>query len=105
MPLTKSQERRIQEVIRKVHERRLAESLAPMEEAIRLWREGLATVFQIDGAIHQHTLRSKRYFALYANTPATSPVAVGILQEAVDLGMITEEEYRRLTNAQLRRRN
>ena len=105
MLLTKSQERRIMDVIRQVHERRLAESLAPLEEAIRRWREGGASVFQIDDAIHQHTMRSKRYFALYANTPATSPQAVGILKEALDLGMISQDEYQQLTTVQPRRRS
>ncbi len=89
------------EVIRQVHERRLAESLASVEEALRQWREGGLPVFKIDDAIHQHMMRSKRYFALYANTPATSPAAVGILKEAMDLGLLSEDEYRELA---LRRR-
>lgn len=96
MLLSKSQERRITEMIHQVHERRLADSLAPVEEAIRRWREGEAPIFQIDHAIHQHLMRSKRYFALYANTPASSPQAVGILEEAVDLGLLSRDEYRQL---------
>ncbi len=98
MLLTKSQERRISGVIRQVHERRLAESLASVEEAIRQWREGALPILKIDNAIHQHTMRSKRYFALYANTPASSPEAVGVLQEAVDLGLLSEGEFRELTS-------
>lgn len=104
MLLSKSQEKRIAEVIRQVHERRLAESLAPVEEAIRSWREGAVPIFQIDHAIHQHAMRSKRYFALYANTAASSPAAVGILTEAVDLGLLSENEYRRLTTVRPQRR-
>ena len=96
MLLTKSQERRIKEVIRLVHERRLADSLAQVEEALRAWHEGLTPIFSVDDAIHQHMMRSKRYFALYANTPANSPAAVGILDEAVDLGIISREEYTKL---------
>ncbi len=97
MILTKGQEKRIQEIIRKVHEYRLAESLAPVEEAIRSWREGTLPIFQIDNAIHQHTMRAKRYFAVYANTPASSPDAVGILDEAKDLRLITDQEFKQLT--------
>ena len=96
MLLSKSQERRIAEVIRLVHERRLAESLAQVEEAIRAWREGERSIFEIDKAIHQHSMRAKRYFAVYANTAASSPEAVGILDEALDLGLITKEEYAKL---------
>ncbi len=104
MLLSKSQERRIQEIIRKVHERRLADSLATVEEAIRRWREDEAPIFQIDDAVNQHALRSKRYFALYANTAATSPSAAGILQEALDLGLISPDEHRQLSTIQPRRR-
>ncbi len=90
-------------MIHQVHERRLADSLAPVEEAIRRWREGEAPIFQIDAAIHQHLMRSKRYFALYANTPASSPQAVGILEEAVDLGLLSRHEYRQLISIRPRR--
>ena len=100
MLLTKSQERRIIEVIRLVHEHRLAASLAQVEEALRAWHEGLTPIFSVDDAIRQHTMRSKRYFALYANTPASSPAAVGILDEAVELGIISKEEYERLIAVQ-----
>lgn len=90
------------EVIRQVHERRLGESLASVEEALRQWREGVLPVFKIDDTIHQHMMRSKRYFALYANTPATSPEAVGILNEAMDLGLLPEQEYHELTSPRRR---
>ena len=99
MTLTKAQEKRIQDLIRQVHEHRLAESLAPVEEAIRSWREGNLPIFQIDNTIHQHTMRAKRYFAVYANTPARSADAIGILDEAKDLRLITEEEYKQLAGA------
>ena len=97
MLLSKSQERRIGEVIRLVHERRLAESLAPVEEAILAWREGARSIFEIDNAIHQHSMRAKRYFAVYANTAASSPEALGILEEALDLSIINKEEHQHLT--------
>ena len=97
MLLSKSQERRIAEVIRLVHERRLAESLAPVEEAILSWREGARSIFEIDKAIHQHSMRAKRYFAVYANTAASSPEAVGVLEEALDLSIINKEEHKHLT--------
>jgi hypothetical protein len=97
MIITKAQERRIREVIRLVHERRLAESIALVEEAIRFWKAGEASVFEIDEAIRKHSDRARHHFIRYANTPAIAPEAVGILDEALALGMIDQEEYRRLT--------
>jgi len=97
MHIPKSQENRIRSVIVKVHERRLADSLAPVEEAIRRWRAGEGSIFDIENAIHQHQMRSKRYWNLYANTAAASPQAVYILDEAMDLGLITPEQYQEMT--------
>ena len=97
MILTKSQERRIREVIRAVHEKRLAESLEQVEEALRRWREGSTPVFAVDDAILKHNERSRKFFIHYANTPASAPEALGVLDEALALGMINAEEYRVLT--------
>jgi hypothetical protein len=96
MLLSKSQERRIKEVIRAVHEKRLAESLAEVEQALADWREGRLPVLRVDDVIHQHAMRAKRYYAHYANTSARAPEAVGILEEAVTLGIISSEEQQRL---------
>ena len=96
MALPKSLERRIRAVIAQVHERRLAESLAPVEEAIRRWREGEGTVFAVDDAIHQHQMRSKRYWNLYPHTAAASPQVLYILDEALEMGLISAEQHREL---------
>ncbi len=82
----------------RVHEHKLAESLAPVEEAIRRWRAGEAPIFAIDDAIHQHQMRSKRYWHLYANTAATSPEARYILEEALALKVISPQEHKELMN-------
>jgi hypothetical protein len=97
MILTKAQERRIREVIRAVHEKRLGDSLAQIEEAIREWREGAVSAFAVDDAIRKHTEQARKFFIHYANTAASAPEAVGILDEAVILGVIGKEEYAQLT--------
>lgn len=96
MGLPRSVEIRIRNAMTRVHERKLAESLAPVEEAIRRWRAGKAPIFAIDDAIHQHQMRSRRYWHLYANTAATSPEAGYILDEALQLGLISSEQHRAL---------
>ncbi len=97
MALPRSLELRIRAVIGKVHERRLAESLASVEEAIQRWRAGEGTVFQVDDAIHQHQGRSRRFWILYANAAATSPEVVYIMEEALKLGLISAKEHREFT--------
>jgi hypothetical protein len=92
-------ENRVRGVITRVHERRLAESLAPVEEAIRVWREEEGPIFAIEDAIHQHTMRSKRYWHLYANTAVTAPEVDYILDEALELGLITAEEKKEIAAA------
>jgi len=94
--LTRSQQNRIRNVIRKVHEWKLAESLAPVERAIQDWRAGQRPVFDIDDEIHQHQMRAKRYWGLYANTAASSHEIAYILKEAFDLGLIDEKEHNEL---------
>jgi endo-alpha-1,4-polygalactosaminidase (GH114 family) len=96
MQLTRSQEKRIRAVLSRVHERRLAESLARVEEALRAWHAGEGTVFAVDDAIHQHQMRSRRYWHLYANTAVTSPEVGFILDEALQLGLISSEQHRAL---------
>ena len=97
MILTKSQERRIREVIRALHEKHLTESLAQVEETLKQWREGSIKVFEVDAAILKHTERARKYFIHYANTPASAPEAIGALDEALALGLITSHEYHELT--------
>jgi len=94
--LSKSQERRIRAVLSRVHERHLAESLAPVEEAIRQWHAAEGGIFAIDDAIHQHQMRSRRYWHLYANAAVTSPEVGFILDEALQFGMISPDEHREL---------
>jgi hypothetical protein len=96
MPLTRSQEKRIRAVLSRVYEHHLAESLARVEEALRAWHAGEGTVFAVDDAIHQHQMRSRRYWHLYANTAVTSPEVGFILDEALQFGMISPDEHREL---------
>jgi hypothetical protein len=96
MALTRSQEKRIRAVLSRVHERHMAESLAPVEEAIRKWHAAEGGIFAIDDAIHQHQMRSRRYWHLYANAAVTSPEVGYILDEALQLGLISSEEHRGL---------
>jgi hypothetical protein len=96
MTLSKSQEKRIRAVLSCVYERRLAESLAPVEEAIRKWHAAEGSIFAVDDAIHQHQMRSRRYWHLYANTAVTSPEAGFILDEALQFGLISPDEHREL---------
>jgi phage terminase Nu1 subunit (DNA packaging protein) len=81
----------------RVHERKLAESLEPVERAIRDWREGRGPIVATDDAIHQHQMRSRRYWHLYANTAASSPEAGYILDEALELKLISPAEHKELT--------
>ncbi len=90
--LPKKTEFRLREVVRRVHEHRLGESLQKVEEALAAWRAGKATPFDVDEAIHQHQLRSRKMFMLYANAPVTSPEMESILREARDLKLITDKE-------------
>ncbi len=97
--LTKSQEKRIQELIRQVHEKRLGDSLAQVEQAILDWREGALPIMKVDDVIRQHAQRAARYFSRYANTAARDREAMGVLDEAKDLGLLSEDQYRDLTRA------
>ncbi len=96
MAIPRSAENKMRALITRVHETRLAESLAPVEEAIRKWRAGEAPIFAIDDAIHQHQMRSKRYWHLYANTAVSSPEAGFILDEALQMKLVTPAEHREL---------
>jgi len=93
MTLSRSQEKRIRAVLSRVYEHHLAESLAPVEEAIRKWHAAEGSIFAIDDAIHQHQMRSRRYWHLYANTAVTSPEVGFILDEALQFGLIPSEEH------------
>jgi hypothetical protein len=95
--LPKSVEIKIRKVIERVHEHKLAESLAPVEEAIKRWREEQAPIFDIEDAIHHHQMRAKRFWHLYANTAANSGQAGFVLDEALELKLISPEEHRDLT--------
>ena len=97
MALHRSLELRIRAVIGRVHEQRLAESLAPVEEAIQRWHAGQGAVFQVDDAVRQQQIRSRRYWALYANAAATSPEVVYIMDEALKLGFISPKQHREFT--------
>src|ERR1039458_6217506 len=88
--LTKSQEKRIQELIRQVHEKRLGESLAKVEQAILDWREGALPIMKVDDVIRQHSQRAARYFSRYANVAARDLEAMGVLDEAKTLGLIDD---------------
>ena len=95
--LTKSQEKHIQELIRQVHEKRLTESLAQVEQAILDWREGALPIMKVDDVIRQHTQRAARYFSRYANVAARDLEAMGVLDEAKAFGLIDDNQYRDLT--------
>ena len=90
--LPKKTELRLREVVKRVHEHRVGESLAKVEEAIAGWRAGKTSPFAVDEAIHQHQLRSRKMYMLYANAPVTSPEMESILREARDLKVITDKE-------------
>lgn len=97
MILSKAHERRIRAAIRAVHEKRLAESLSEVEEALKQWRDGSIAVFEVDAAILKHTERARKFFIHYANTAASAPEAIGVLDEAMALGLLTREQYAELT--------
>src|SRR2546426_9422089 len=94
--LTKSQEKRIQEVIRMVHERRLGDSLVLVEQAIQDWRDGILPILKVDDVIRQHMQKATRFFSRYANIAARDLEAAGVLDEGRDLELISEAEYRSL---------
>src|SRR5258708_511038 len=94
--LTKAQEKRIQEIIRQVHEFRQAESLAQVEQAIIDWRDGALPISKVDDVIRLHMQKATRFFSRYANTPASALDATPILDEAIDLGLIGDAEYNQL---------
>ena len=103
-PLPKTLELRIRKAINKVHERKLAESLEPVEEALRKWHDGEGTIFQVNDAMHQHQMRAKRFWGLYANTAATSLEVPYIMEEALRLGLISPAEFRQLSEPPAQRR-
>ena len=96
MDIPRSVENKLRAVMKKVHAARLAESLAPVEEAIRKWRDGTGEIFVIDDVIHQHQMRSKRYWHLYANTRVTSPEMGYILDEALELKIVSPKDHEEL---------
>ncbi|GEM_PF-7004714 len=95
--LTKGQETRIQELIRQVHEKRVGDSLALVEQALADWRAGALATLKVDDAMRKHLQLSTRYFARYANTAARDMEAISIVEEAKDLGFLNDEEFRGLT--------
>ncbi len=96
MTIPRSVETRLRKVIQQVHERKLAESLKPVEEAIARWHAGEGSVFDIDEAMDQHRMRSRRFWHLYANTAVTSPEVGFILDEALKLGLLGADQHKEL---------
>lgn len=90
--LPKKTELRLRDVVRRVHEHRLGDSLQKVEAAIAAWHAGNSSPFDVEEAIHQHQLRARKMYLLYANTPVTSPEMESILREARDLKLITDKE-------------
>ncbi|HEY4177117.1 MAG TPA: ClpXP protease specificity-enhancing factor SspB [Kofleriaceae bacterium] len=82
---------RLQAVVTALIEHRVATSLADVEKALAKWRSGQHSALAAHGATLRHAARCER--TVERVTAAAGDRPEGILRDAVDAGLMTEEEF------------
>ena len=82
---------RLQTVVTALIERRVATSLADVERALVRWRSGGHSALAAHGAVLRHAARCER--TVERVTAAAGDRPEGILRDAVDVGLMTAEEF------------
>lgn len=82
---------RLQAVVTALIEHRVATSLVDVERALARWRGGSHSSLAAHGAVLRHAARCER--TVERVTAAAGDRPEGILRDAVDAGLMTEEEF------------
>ena len=82
---------RLQAVVTALIEYRVATSLVDVERALARWRSGVHSALAAHGAVLRHAARCER--TVERVTAAAGDRPEGILRDAVDAGLLTEEEF------------
>jgi stringent starvation protein B len=82
---------RLQAVVTALIEHRVSTSLVDVERALARWRSGSHSSLAAHGAVLRHAARCER--TVERVTAAAGDRPEGILRDAVDAGLMTEEEF------------
>src|SRR5512146_2122685 len=82
---------RLQAVVTALIEHRVSTSLVDVERALARWRGGTHSALAAHGAVLRHAARCER--TVERVTAAAGDRPEGILRDAVDAGLISEDEY------------
>lgn len=82
---------RLQSVVTALIEHRVSTSLVDVERALARWRGGAHSALAAHGAVLRHAARCER--TVERVTAAASDRPEGILRDAVDAGLMSEEEF------------
>jgi stringent starvation protein B len=89
------EERRVTELVAALVERRLAESLARVEEAIRSWRQGEQSLEDAHGEALRHSARAQVLTERVGRATRNGPVE--LLRDALAAGLLDEKEFSEIT--------
>src|SRR5437899_12202558 len=82
---------RLQAVVTALIEHRVSTSLVDVERALARWRSGAHSALAAHGAVLRHAARCER--TVERVTAAAGDRPEGILRDAVDAGLMSEEEF------------
>lgn len=85
---------RLQEILASLVARRIAESLARVEEALAAWRRGERDALQAHAETLRHAARASALSARVARAGLDGPAA--LVRDAYDAGLLDAEEFRQL---------
>src|SRR5262249_57561334 len=88
---------RLQAVVTALIEHRVSTSLVDVERAISRWRSGAHSALAAHGSVLRHAARCER--TVERVTAAAGDRPEGILRDAVDAGLMSEEEFVQLVGA------
>jgi len=88
---------RLQAVVTALIEHRVATSLVDVERALARWRSGAHSALAAHGSVLRHAARCER--TVERVTAAAGDRPEGILRDAVDAGLMSEEEFVQLVGA------
>ena len=83
--------KRLQAVVTALIEHRVSTSLVDVERALARWRSGAHSALAAHGAVLRHAARCER--TVERVTAAAGDRPEGILRDAVDAGLMSEEEF------------
>jgi stringent starvation protein B len=89
---------RLQAVVTALIEHRVSTSLVDVERALAKWRDGSHSALAAHGAVLRHAARCER--TVERVTAAAGDRPEGILRDAVDAGLMSDEEFVQLVGKQ-----